>query len=173
MVEEGKVPESIIDDKVRNILRVMNRLHMLDGERKTGTYNDAEDRRSLRKAAEESIVLLKNKQNILPLDEKKIKHILIVGDNGDRMHALGGGSAEIKALYEISPLLGMSMLLGGNVTIQYEPGYYASVVGNVWDEGWRANSTEEDSVSGNREDGKGTEWTEKNREYRQRALKRG
>ncbi|WMJ86690.1 beta-glucosidase family protein [Anaerocolumna sp. MB42-C2] len=171
MVEEGKVPESIIDDKVRNILRVMNRLHMLDGERKTGTYNDAEDRRSLRKAAEESIVLLKNKQNILPLDEKKIKHILIVGDNGDRMHALGGGSAEIKALYEISPLLGMSMLLGGNVTIQYEPGYYASVVGNVWDEGWQANSLEEDSVSGNREDGKGTEWTEKNREYRQRALK--
>ncbi|WP_246240609.1 glycoside hydrolase family 3 C-terminal domain-containing protein [Anaerocolumna sedimenticola] len=170
LVEEGKIPENIINDKVRNILRVMNRLNMLDGERKADSYNDTEDRIQLRKAAEESIVLLKNKQNILPLDEKKIKHILIVGDNGDRLHALGGGSAEIKALYEISPLLGMHMLLGGNVTIQYEPGYYTSVVGNVWDEGWQANSLEEDSAFWNREDSKNSERAEKNREYRQKAL---
>lgn len=131
-VEEGIVPMEKLDEKIMHILHVMNELHMLDGERKAGTYNALSSGEKLLKTAEESIILLKNEDKLLPLDQKKIKKLLVIGDNANRMHALGGGSAEIKALYEISPLLGLKMLLGGNCEVIYEPGYYNYVVGNAW-----------------------------------------
>jgi beta-glucosidase len=131
-VEDGIVPMEKLDEKIMHILNVMNQLHMLDGERKSGTYNAPAFGETLLKAAEESIILLKNEDHLLPLDRKKIKKLLVIGDNADRKHAFGGGSAEIKALYEISPLLGLKMLLGGNCEVVYEPGYYNYVIGNAW-----------------------------------------
>ena len=59
-------------------------------------------------------MLLKNDDNRLPLSDKGLKELLVIGDNAERLHALGGGSAEIKALYEISPLMGIKSQLGGN-----------------------------------------------------------
>lgn len=137
-LEEGRVPMEKLDEKIMHILSVMNEIHMLDGERKSGTYNAPSSGEKLLKAAEESIILLKNEDRLLPLEQRKIKKLLVIGDNANRMHALGGGSAEIKALYEISPLLGLKMVLGGNCEVTYEPGYYNYVVGNAW--GKDANS---------------------------------
>ena len=48
----------------------------------------------------------------------------VIGQNAERLHAGGGGSAEIKAFYEISPLLGLKMQLGGNTEIRYAKGYF-------------------------------------------------
>ncbi len=62
-------------------------------------------------------------RHISPLS-KETKKILVLGDNAKRTHAAGGGSAEIKALYDISPLLGMRMVLGGDAQIDWLPGYY-------------------------------------------------
>lgn len=132
-IAEGKVSEEKLNEKVYHILTIMNRLHMLDGERKPGSYNDLESQQKLQKGAEESIILLKNEDKLLPLDQKKIKKLLVIGDNGNRTHALGGGSAEIKALYEISPLLGLKMLLGGNTEVKFEQGYYCFVIGSAWE----------------------------------------
>lgn len=151
-VEERKIPVERIDEKIRHILHVMNELHMLDGERKAGTYNDIHDKEKLRRTAEESIVLLKNEKQLLPLDRKKVKKLLVVGENANRQHAPGGGSAEIKALYEITPLLGLHMLLGGNTKITYMPGYYNKDIGNIWantgdEENGQADSLEQDKQS--------------------------
>lgn len=136
MIEDGEVDKKTalakIDEKVRHILNVMNKLHMLDGERRAGSYNDYNDKASLRQTARESIVLLKNNKDILPLDRKKVRKLLVVGENANRQHAPGGGSAEIKALYEITPLMGIEMLLGGNAEVVYKPGYYNDDVGNIW-----------------------------------------
>lgn len=147
-IEKEPEKEAELDKKVMHILNVMNDLHMLDGERISGTYNQKEAHETLLKTAEESIILLKNDASFLPLSKNKIKKLVVIGDNGDRLHANGGGSAEIKALYEISPLLGLNMLLGGNCEVIYEPGYYARVVGNVWDEdtteSWQATSLNQD-----------------------------
>ena len=55
-----------------------------------------------------------------------MKELLVIGDNAERLHALGGGSAEIKALYEISPLMGLKSQLGGNTKVTYARGYYVS-----------------------------------------------
>lgn len=128
-VEQGKIPEEQIDKKVSRILLLMMRLHMIsmNGEetskRKSGGYNLPEHRHSALETARESIVLLKNEENILPLSVQKIKKILIIGENAGRIHSAGGGSAEIKALYEICPLMGIKMLLGGNVQVDYVSGY--------------------------------------------------
>ncbi len=70
-LEKGEVSMEMIDEKVRHILHVMNELHMLDGERKAGTYNDYRDKESLRRTAEESVVLLKNDKKLLPLIPKR------------------------------------------------------------------------------------------------------
>lgn len=120
---EGEIPESFIDEKVVRILMLMMRLHMLDGERRAGAYNTPEHRQIALDAARESIVLLKNKRGILPLSAEDKSRILVIGENGNILHANGGGSAEIKALYEISPLMGIKKLLGGNVQVDYLPGY--------------------------------------------------
>ena len=57
---------------------------------------------------------------------------MVVGENANRQHAPGGGSAEIKALYEITPLMGLHMVLGGNTEIVYQPGYFNKDIGNIW-----------------------------------------
>jgi beta-glucosidase len=127
LIESGEVNKkkamAKIDEKVRHILNLMNRLHMLDGDRQAGSYNDYEDKASIRQVARESIVLLKNDDKVLPLDKKKIKKLLVIGENANKQHADGGGSAEIKALYEITPLQGINMFVGGNCDITYKEGY--------------------------------------------------
>jgi len=132
-ITDGEIPLSAIDEKIEHILYVMNELHMLEGERNPGLYNDCRDRENLLKVAEESVVLLKNEEHILPIIPEKNMKILVVGDNANRKHATGGGSAEIKALYEVTPLLGITMAAGGNVKVTYEPGYDANTNANIWE----------------------------------------
>ncbi len=150
MIEDGEVDRkkalAKIDEKVRHILNVMDKLHMLGGDRCAGGYNDYEDKAALRQAARESIVLLKNDREILPLCRKKIRKLLVVGENANRQHAPGGGSAEIKALYEITPLMGIQMLLGGNTEVVYKPGYYNEDIGNIWADSGDSENGQADSL---------------------------
>jgi len=102
LVQEGKVPMSRIDDAVRRILRLKYRLGLFDepntggkGYEKFGSDEFAQ--KSLR-AAEESIVLLKNEGNILPLAPAKTNKpaapatkILLTGPNANQMRCLNGG----------------------------------------------------------------------------------
>lgn len=143
-VEAGEISEELLDEKVRNILRMLFRLHKLGGEeRLPGSYNTPEHRACVLDAARESVVLLKNQEKRLPLDQKTVKRVLVIGDNGDRIHSNGGGSAEIKALYEISPLMGIKKLLGGNAEVVYTEGYVADdLENNNSDVNWQADSLE-------------------------------
>lgn len=141
-VEKGEIDEAVIDEKVERILLLMMRLHMLDGERKAGAYNTPEHREKTLEIARESVVLLKNEKNRLPLDASGLKKILVVGDNAEAIHSCGGGSAEIKALYEISPLMGIKMLLGGNVQVDYARGYCRDEKTEDSDVNWQEASLE-------------------------------
>lgn len=145
-VKAGKVPECDIDEKVRHLLLMMFRLKMLDAAehemRKAGCYNTEAHRSAVRKAAEESFVLLKNEGKRLPLKQEGMKELLVIGDNAERLHALGGGSAEIKALYEISSLMGLKSQLGGNTKVTYARGYYVTPK-EEREENWQEKSTEE------------------------------
>lgn len=127
-IREGELSEELLDKKVRNLLRLMFRLRMMGPERElrlAGTYNSPEHREGALKTARESVILLKNQGGALPLP-RSLKKIAVIGQNGAAVHADGGGSAEIKALYEISPLMGIKKLLGGNCQVAYAPGYVIS-----------------------------------------------
>ncbi len=176
-VRAGEISEEVIDRKIRNILRLMVRLHMIslpekaeaairDPKRKKGSYNSPEHHMALREVARESIVLLKNEEQLLPLKPEKVKRLLVIGDNAVRQHANGGGSAEIKALYEITPLMGLHMLLGGNCEIRYTPGYY--VPGQEQTErNWQEISLESADKT---EDQRSREWGKRQEELRQEAI---
>ena len=139
LIEEGKISEELVDKKVEHCLILMNRLNMLDGVRKSGTYNTKEHQEAALRTAEEAVVLLKNEEGVLPL-KKDIKKLLIIGENGEKLHALGGGSAEIKALYEISPLMGIKKLLGGNTEVKYVKGYSHDIYRGDTSERWQERS---------------------------------
>lgn len=145
-IEKGEVSESAVDNKVRNILRMMFRLKMIGKHkdtRKAGTYNTLAHRTAVLRTAQESMILLKNDKNKLPLDKNKIKKIAVIGQNAAKIHSDGGGSAEIKALYEISPLMGLKTYLGGNVEVVYVPGYYVPEKPKTFDNNWQESSLDE------------------------------
>lgn len=171
-VRKGEVSEEDIDKKVKNILRMMYRLHMLGDEavtRKAGSYNTREHQQGTLNIARESIVLLKNEGGLLPLTKERLqpaykvvegqsaeesgsreempaapekKKIAVIGVNASYQHAGGGGSGEIKALYEISPLMGLKKALGGNVDIEYAPGYFIPGKKDVNEVNWQEASLE-------------------------------
>ena len=126
-IKSGELSEDCLNEKIRNILRMMIRLKMIGidkDKRKSGCYNTREHQVEALEVARESIILLKNEDKVLPLNPKGCGKIAVIGANGVTLHANGGGSAEIKALYEICPLMGIKMLLGGDAKIKYAPGYY-------------------------------------------------
>ncbi|MGJ8690858.1 MAG: glycoside hydrolase family 3 C-terminal domain-containing protein [Thalassotalea sp.] len=121
MIETGEIPMAVLDDKVRRVLRVQYTIGMYDRQRKKGQRNTIHHQKLARKIASDGVVLLKNEtvagQPVLPLEQNKLKNILILGPNADKKHGTGGGSSEVKSLYEITPLAGLKAQLGNNVNI--------------------------------------------------------
>lgn len=145
-IRAGELEESLVDEKIRNILRLMLRLKMIGPNRsgrKAGAYNEPAHRAAALEVAEESVILLKNTKGILPLDPGKVKKVAVIGANAVAVHSNGGGSAEIKALYEITPLMGIKKLLGGNAQVRYAPGYAIPVGQRREEISWQATSTEQ------------------------------
>jgi beta-glucosidase len=135
------VPEKVLDEKVERILCLMLRLHMLgNGPRKQGACNTPAHQRVLLQAARESVVLLKNKDKALPLRRDALHRVLAIGENAVLRHSEGGGSAEINALYEITPLMGLEMALGGNCRVDYCPGYGKEEKGDASGHNWQEDS---------------------------------
>ncbi len=123
LVKQNKVKETVIDDKVRRILRTMFKTGMIDKNRKLGEFATKKHQQVALKIAEEAIVLLKNENKILPLNIKKVKTIAVIGLNAFRPNAFGGGSSFVKATYEITPLDGIKNIAGNNVKVTYAQGY--------------------------------------------------
>lgn len=147
-IKAGEIEEKVLNEKVIHILMLMMRLHMIDGAeeqrlRKAGSYNTPEHRKSALQVARESVVLLKNEDDRLPLKAKEMKKLLLIGENAECVHSNGGGSAEIKALYEITPLMGIKTLLGGNTEVTYVPGYKRDDVAADSDKNWQETSLED------------------------------
>ena len=121
-VQEGKVPMSVVDEKVSRVLRLIFRTAMnpnkIVGNQCSEAHYDA-----CRQIGEEGIVLLQNnkrgKAPLLPIDFSKYKNILVVGENATRSLTMGGGSSELKTLRDISPL----EALRSQCSMDYAQGY--------------------------------------------------
>jgi beta-glucosidase len=123
-IAAGKIDEKIIDEKVKRILRVMFAVKSIHPEgRAKGSINTEEHTDIAYKIASESIILLKNSENRLPVNTSKIKSIAVIGDNATRKHASGGFGAGVKTKNEITPLQGLKNKLPAGVAIHYAQGY--------------------------------------------------
>lgn len=123
-VKEGKVKESVIDDKIRRLLRVGYRFGWIDHDPLDNTiprYNQ-QGRAAALQGAREGIVLLKNKGNLLPLDPAKIKTIAVIGPDAFPAIPTAGGSGQVPVFSEVSALKGISDRLGTAVNVLYDRG---------------------------------------------------
>ena len=123
-IQDGRVSSSTIDEKVRRIVRTAIRFGWLDRDQADASfskYNEANHLLAL-DAARESVVLLKNDANLLPLDKEKIKSVLVVGPNAYPAETVGGGSAAVASFAPVSILQGISSLVGPEVAVYYERG---------------------------------------------------
>ena len=121
LLKNDNIDKSILNDKVRRILRLMMRT-TLNTERPFGRINNKEHLQVSREIATEGIVLLKNENDFFPINPSQKITIAVIGENAIKPMTIGGGSSELKADFEISPLEGLQKRYK-NATIIYSKGY--------------------------------------------------
>jgi beta-glucosidase len=129
LIKDGKAGTRELDDKVRHILRLIF-LTSMNPDRPFGSFATEEHALAGRRIAEEGIVLLQNKNNVLPIDLGKTKKIAVIGENAVKMMTVGGGSSSLKARYEVSPLDGIRKRVGKQVEVVYARGYVGDTGGS-------------------------------------------
>lgn len=112
-----------LDDKVRRILRAYIKTGLIDFKKPVfnSELNSEKHRNLALKVAEESIVLLKNERNILPLNTA-VKKLAVLGPNAAEARLGGGGSASVSPFYSVSPLDGIKNYCGSDTEILFEEG---------------------------------------------------
>jgi beta-glucosidase len=123
-VKAGKVPESVIDDKIIRRYTKMFEIGLFEQNTATiPTVIPAKENGLIsRKISEEGTVLLQNKNNLLPLKLNKIKSIALIGKKLYNAEAGGGGSSHVVPLYTVSPLQGLKDRVGSKVTVETATG---------------------------------------------------
>lgn len=94
-VQSGQVPISELDDHVRRVLRSEFASGIVDHPVQKAVVDVEAGFETSRKIAEQSIVLLKNQNNILPLDRNALHSIAVIGEKADFGMISGGGSAQV------------------------------------------------------------------------------
>ena len=123
-VRAGAVPESVIDQRVREILRVRLVIDPIpEDDANVRMTCQPEQAAIAYRVALKSVVLLKNQDNILPVSLDSVHKIAVIGDNADKKMSNGGVGAGVKALYEVTPLAGLRNRVGDKAEIIYAQGY--------------------------------------------------
>lgn len=134
LVKDGKISEATIDRAVARNLRHKFLLGLfenpyVDPDRTVKLTNSPAHRELAAEAARRSIVLLKNQNDLLPLDRRAIKSIAVIGPNANRVH-LGGYSDNPER--GISVLQGITDKLGGKAEVIYAEGCKITKEGGNW-----------------------------------------
>jgi beta-xylosidase len=141
LVREGKVSEALIDRAVARNLKIKFLLGLfenpyVDPERTTRVTDSAAHRALAAEAARRSITLLKNENNLLPLDRSRIKSIAVIGPNASRAHH--GGYTDPNPARGVSVLEGITKKVGSGVQVKYAEGCKITREGGDW---WADTST--------------------------------
>nr|WP_321450622.1 beta-glucosidase BglX [uncultured Carboxylicivirga sp.] len=129
LVESGDIDERYIDDAVRRILRIKYRLGLFDDpykycneERENSSMLTQEHKDAARKVARESMVLLKNENQLLPI-QASVKSIAVIGPLADDKDSpLGNWRAQAVSNSAVSLLEGVRAAVGENVKVNYAKG---------------------------------------------------
>lgn len=144
LIRESKVGTKELDDKVRRILRLAYRTTM-DRNRPYGSLCSEAHFAAARRIGEEGIVLLQNRNDLLPIDLNRAKRIAVIGENAIKMMTVGGGSSSLKVKYELSPLDGIRKRVGDQAKVIYARGYVGDPSGEY--NGVKSGQDLEDSRS--------------------------
>jgi beta-glucosidase len=119
-----QVDEAVVDAAARRVLHIIIKSGRMDDPALTppGSVNTPAHQTLARELAEQSVVLLKNEGNILPLDKDRLKTLAVIGPNAAEGRIGGGGSSYLEPPYRVSPLEGLKAKLGDSVKVGYEPG---------------------------------------------------
>ncbi len=120
-VKSGQVPETVIDDKVRRILRAGIAMGFFDRAAEPtapAPLYSGESSKVALEGARESIVLLKNSNHTLPLDRKEVHSIAVFGPNAHPAVDVGGGSARVVPFRDMSV---MNALVAAGIRVDYVP----------------------------------------------------
>ena len=121
-IATGALTEAMVDEKVRQILRVRMAVEAVPADvANTVMTSQPESQKIALEVAEKSIVLLKN-EGVLPI-KSDVRRIAVIGQNAVLKTQSGGMGAGVKALYEITPLEGITKRAGSGVEVVYAPGY--------------------------------------------------
>jgi len=146
LVEESIIDESVIDELVSVLLEYKFKLGLFDDpyisteEFDSNTKLEA-DRELALKAAYQVITLLKNENNLLPLDKNNLGKIAVIGPNADKV-MLGGYSGE--PVFYTTVLEGIKQKLAGNAEILYSEGCKITIGGSWFDDPVIPSDPEED-----------------------------
>jgi beta-glucosidase len=122
-ISSGKISTATIDDNVGRMLRLMFISGQFDKPHTaTGEIDTPEQRDLARKASTESIVLLKNTNDLLPLDPAKIHSVVVIGPSAAVARTGGGGSSLVTPKYSITPLKGIQDRAGQRLQVSYALG---------------------------------------------------
>ena len=123
-LENGAMSEKELDDTVGRILKAIIKAKLVDVNppELPAAWNSPAHQKLALRAAEESIVLLKNEHELLPLDKTIIKKLAVIGPNAKEARLGGGGSASVTACYSVSPLSGLQNYCGNDIHINFEEG---------------------------------------------------
>lgn len=122
LIESGEYTTKELDDKVRRVLRLMYRTSM-NTDKPLGSLVSDEHIDAAYTIGTEAIVLLKNDNNLLPIDLEKTRRIAVIGENAIKMMTIGGGSSSLKVKKEVSPLEGLKFWVADRAQITYARGY--------------------------------------------------
>jgi beta-glucosidase len=127
LVKEGKVSMKTLDDRVRDVLRVkftvglFDKPYVADADATEKLVNSAEHQKVALRAAHESIVLLKNEKNLLPLS-KNIGAVAVIGPNADNKSNMTYRYGVSRIGKGVTALQGIKNKLGDKVTVNYAKG---------------------------------------------------
>jgi len=123
-VKRGEVPEALIDDAVRRVLRTkfwagaFEQMPVADDS----LINTPNHQALAREAAQKSCVLLKNDRGLLPLDKTRVTSIALFGPSAATPRPCGGGSSTVTPYYNVTPIDGLHNKLGPDFGITYMQG---------------------------------------------------
>lgn len=120
-IEDGRLDESVLDDKVARVLGQMERFGVLDGEQPPGEANVPAHHEVSRRIAERGTVLLEN-DGVLPLSTDDLDDIAVIGPNADEAKTGGGGSSDVAADSVVSTLDGLKYRVSDEATITFDRG---------------------------------------------------
>lgn len=127
-LERGEITEADIDDKVRRLLRTLERVGAFEdpAPKEERSVDNPRHHEIIRRAGREAIVLLKNEDNVLPLDASRFPRLAVIGRPATEVSFQGGGSSEVNPHYVVQPLDAMRERYGEAFQMTYAlgPAFY-------------------------------------------------